>query len=124
MNWTDEEMYLVAQRGYDLAGQGRYELAGALFEGLLAVAPSHDWARRALASVQIRTGRAAAALVTLESLAASDTTARLLRIEAHLAMGSKAEAAAELAAARPGLRAREARRYAALLDATPSPRLR
>jgi len=113
MEWTAEELYLIGQRGYDLAAQGRYELAATVFEGLLEIAPSDAWARRSLAAMQLRMGRAAAALATLTEL--GDAQAHRLRLDAHLALGANAEAVKELAAARPALNAREARRYAILL---------
>jgi thioredoxin-like negative regulator of GroEL len=111
-------VYLIAQRGHELATQGCYDLAAILFEGLIAVAPSHDWARRALASVQIQTGRPVLALATLKPLPASDAATQMLRLEAHLATGMGAAAAAELAAIRPKLRPPEIRRYSILVDAT------
>src|SRR5438128_1112404 len=107
MPFKDEELYLIAQRGHELGTQGCYDLAAAIFEGLLAVGPSYEWARRALASVQIQMGRPAAALATLRPLPAADGTARLLRIEAHLAMGARDAAAAEFGAIRATLRPRE-----------------
>lgn len=112
MSWSDEEIYLVAQRGYEFATQGRYELATVLFEGLLAVAPAYAYARRALAAVQIQAGAAASAIRTLDGLSAAerDGRSRQLRLEALLALGRFKEAATELAAARPYLDARAARR--------------
>jgi thioredoxin-like negative regulator of GroEL len=116
MDWTPEELYLVAQRGYEFAMQGRLDLAAAIFTGLLEIAPEHAYARRSLAAVQIQMGRAAAALGTLQSLQASDPAVRRLRIEAHLALGSRAEAAAEFSIGRGALPPRAARRYALLLE--------
>jgi thioredoxin-like negative regulator of GroEL len=115
-DWTPEELYLIAQRGYEFATQGRLDLADAIFEGLLEIAPTHAYARRSLAAVQIQTGRAGAALATLQSLPAGDPAVRRLRIEAHLAAGDRAAAAAEFSAGRAALEPRTARRYALLFE--------
>jgi thioredoxin-like negative regulator of GroEL len=115
-DWTAEELYLIAQRGYEFATQGRLELADAIFEGLLEIAPTHAYARRSLAAIQIQMGRAGAALATLQGLPAGDPAARRLRLEAHLAAGDRAAAAAELSAGRATLEPRAARRYALLLE--------
>jgi thioredoxin-like negative regulator of GroEL len=115
-DWTPEELYLIAQRAYEFAAQGRFDVAATLFEGLLEVSPTHGYARRSLAAIQIQMGRAGAALETLKSLPAGDAAARRLRIEAHLALGARAEAAAEFSAGRAALEPRAARRFALLLE--------
>jgi thioredoxin-like negative regulator of GroEL len=115
-DWTAEELYLIAQRGYEFATQGRLDLADAFFEGMLEIAPMDAYARRSLAAVQIQMGRAGAALATLQGLAAGDPAGRRLRIEAHLAAGDRAAAAAECSAGRAALEPRVARRFALLLE--------
>jgi thioredoxin-like negative regulator of GroEL len=117
--WTDEEVYLIAERGYELAMQGRYENACILFEGLLAAAPANLYARRALAAVQFTMGRQADALATLDADPSTrrDARSRQLRFEAMLALGRRDEAAAEFQAVRGLLDPPAARRFALLLEA-------
>jgi thioredoxin-like negative regulator of GroEL len=116
--WTDEEIYLIAERGYDLAMQGRYEYANILFEGLVAAAPANLYARRALAAILIKQGRHNDALQILGADPATkrDARSRQLRFEAMLALGRKAEAAAEFPAVRAQLDPPAARRFALLLE--------
>jgi thioredoxin-like negative regulator of GroEL len=117
--WTDEEVYLIAERGHELAMQGRYEQAHILFEGLLAAAPTNSYVRRALAAVQRHMGRQAEALATLDADPASqrDARSRLLRFETLLALGRSAEAAVEFPSVRGQLDPPAARRFAFLLEA-------
>lgn len=62
--WTEEDVYHVSQRAWELAMQGRHAEAGVILEGLASIAPANPWLGRALAVVHIRMGRpeAAAAL--------------------------------------------------------------
>ncbi|MCX6627854.1 MAG: tetratricopeptide repeat protein [Candidatus Solibacter sp.] len=118
-SWTDEEVYLIAERACELAMQGRYEHAHVLFEGLAAAAPANVYARRSLAAIQIRLGRHADALATLDANPATlrDARSRQLRFEALLALGRLAEAAAEFPNVRSHLDPPAARRFALLLEA-------
>lgn len=54
MVWNDVEVYLVADRAYQLAQQGRYEEAAILFEGLAVVAPRNAYVRGAQAALRTR----------------------------------------------------------------------
>ena len=114
--WTDQEQYLVSQRAWELAMQGRYAEAGVLLEGLAAIAPGNSWLGRTLATVHLRLDRPEAALQALDPL--RDAASRRLRFEALVALGRIPEASAELAALRPHLDPPAARRCALLIEAT------
>ena len=121
--WSEEEIYLIAERAYDLALQGRYDVAAVLFDGLVAAAPSNLYARRSLAAILIQSDRHADALKVLEGdpAAARDSRARQLRFEAMIGLGRKAEAAAEFPAVRSQFDPPAAKRFALLLDAKQLP---
>jgi predicted Zn-dependent protease len=114
--WTDQEQYLISQRAWELAIQGRYPEAGVLLEGLAAIAPGNLWLGRTLATVQIRLGKPEAALRALDAL--EDAPSRRLRFEALVALGRIPDAAAELSALRPHLDPPAARRCTLLIEAT------
>lgn len=92
--WTEEEVYLVAERGREWALQGYLEEAAILFAGLVAAVPGYVYARRSLASIRLQQGRPTEAWPLL------DAEAHELRMETLLALGRPRDAEAELAAAR------------------------
>jgi len=118
MTWTNEEIYLVAGRAYEMAMQGRYLEAQVLFEGLLSAVPGNIYARRALAAIHLKQGRGSEALAVLDAggSPARDVETRRLRLEALLALGWRDEAAAEYRALRARLDPGSARRYSLLLE--------
>jgi tetratricopeptide (TPR) repeat protein len=54
--WTEDEIYLLADRGYGLYQQGFYREAAVLFEGLTAIAPENAYCRTALAAACLMLG--------------------------------------------------------------------
>ena len=114
--WSEEDIYLISRRAWELAMQGRYPEAGILLEGLASIAPGNPWLRRAAAVVHIRMGRPEAALRVLEH--ARDAVAGRLRFEALVGLGRMQEAAAEFAVLRPHLDPPAQRRCALLIEAT------
>lgn len=93
-NWTEEEVYLVAERAREWALQGYLDEAAILFAGLVAAAPGYPYARRSLAAIRLHQGRPAEAWPLL------DAEAHELRMETLLALGRPQDAESELAAAR------------------------
>src|SRR5215469_3571799 len=55
-NWTNDEIYLLAERGYGLYQQGFYREAAVLFEGLIVIAPENAYCRTALAAAYLMLG--------------------------------------------------------------------
>jgi tetratricopeptide (TPR) repeat protein len=100
LGWTQEEIYLLADRGYAFYRQGRYREAHVIFEGLTAIDPSNLYCRTALAAVCMALGDAQRAVKELsfvlsETPAAHDARAR--RCEAYCEMGNWPEARQDLA---------------------------
>ena len=115
-SWSQEDIYLVSQRAWELLMQGRYSESSILLEGLRTVAPTNPWPGRALALVHLRTGRPDAALHALGDH--RDMASRRIRFEALLALGRAADAAGELAAMRPNLDPPALQRCNLLVEAT------
>ncbi|MFN0122109.1 MAG: tetratricopeptide repeat protein [Blastocatellia bacterium] len=100
--WTAEEVRLVAELGYALAGQGRYDEALILFEGLAALAPATPYFQSALGALKLRLGRHAEALTHLNNALAAnpaDLSALVNRGEAYLSLGNYQAAINSLRAA-------------------------
>jgi len=100
MGWTQEEIYLLADRGYALYRQGRYQEAGVIFEGLTALDPLNSYCRTALAAVCLAVGkaqRAAEELSFLLNVNPADHEARARRCEAYCELRSWSEARRDLA---------------------------
>ena len=96
--WTDEDVYLVAERGWHLYLQGRYVEAATIFDGLLAVDPENSYAAGALAGTWIAMGRPDMAVERLNAFLAlrpGDMETRARRCEALLACGRQEEAKAD-----------------------------
>jgi predicted Zn-dependent protease len=100
MGWTPEEIYLLADRGYALYRQGRYQEAAVIFEGLTALDPLNSYCRTALATVCLSLGDAQRAVNELSFLLnrnPADHEARARRCEAYCELASWAEARQDLA---------------------------
>jgi len=100
--WTVEEMRLVADVGYALAEQGRYDEALTVFEGLAALAPATAYFQSALGAVWLRKGEPARAVEHLEAALATDpadVSARVNCGEAALQLGDGEAARRHLVAA-------------------------
>ena len=54
--WTEEEIYLVMERGHSLAQQGLYPEAAQIFAGVLAIEPRNRYCRNALATLILLLG--------------------------------------------------------------------
>jgi len=67
-SWTEDEVYLLAERGYGLYQQGFYREAAVLFEGLTAIAPENAYCRTALAAAYLSLGDAQRAVQELNTL--------------------------------------------------------
>ena len=84
--WTLEEIYLLADRGYAFYRQGRYEEAAVIFDGLVALDPKNGYCRTALATVCLCLGDAERAVSELSILLdqnPADLEARARRCEAY-----------------------------------------
>ena len=100
MGWTHEEIYLLADRGYALYRQGRYQEAAVIFEGLTALDPLNPYCRTALAAVCLALGdaeRAVNELSFLLNLNPADHEARARRCEAYCQLRNWSEARRDLA---------------------------
>jgi tetratricopeptide (TPR) repeat protein len=113
--WTEEDLYLVGALAHEIALQGRYPEALALFEGLAAVAPQQAYPRRSLAALRLRLGQPEQALAALRDLPAEGATPRL-RLECCVQLQRWREAAREFDAMRPRLDPADRQRYALLLE--------
>lgn len=98
--WTPEEIYLLAERGYALYQQGRYEEASIIFEGVAAADPMNIYARTALATVHLAMGDAQRAISELSLVLErnpADADSRARRCEAYCQAGNWADARKDLA---------------------------
>ncbi len=93
--WTEEDIYLVADRGHALYLQGRYVEATAIFEGLVTIDSSNRYCRKALAALYMARGAAHRAVQHLKDVLAhdpGDIDARTRRCEAYLELNRLQEA--------------------------------
>lgn len=84
--WSEEEVYLLADRGYAFYLQGQYQQAGVIFEALTAIDPCNAYCRNALATVCMAVGdvqRAVFELSTLLDQNPANLEARARRCEAY-----------------------------------------
>lgn len=94
-NWTDEEVYLVAERAYAMYQQGRYREAAVMFEGLCALDPANAYCANALAACLYQLGeyeRVVDCVNRLLSRRPNDWEARSRRCEALLSLSRVDEA--------------------------------
>jgi len=98
--WTEDEIFLVAERGHALFLQGRYEEATIIFEGLRTADPSNAYCVNALAALYIRKGQVPRAVELLSGILESnpdDVQSRSRRCEALLLLGRWADAREDFA---------------------------
>ena len=98
VNWTAEDLYLIAERGRLLYLQGRLHEAAIVFDGLLAIDQDNWYFNNALAVIYIKTGRPEAALPLLDHILSrhpDDIESRIRRCEALTEMGRTDEARSE-----------------------------
>ena len=99
MGWTNEEIYVLADRGYALYKQGRYQEAAVIFDGLTALDPLNSYCRTALAAVCMALGDVQRALKELSFLLnrnPANHEARARRCEAYCDLGNWSEAREDL----------------------------
>ena len=113
--WSDEEVYLVAGRAYELAMQGQYADAAILFDGLAAAAPENSYVRCSLAALCTQLEQPETALAVLKAASDSPRAAQI-RVEALLELNRLDEAARELRRAGATMRAAVAERLALRLS--------
>jgi tetratricopeptide (TPR) repeat protein len=90
-SWSEQDIYLVAKRGYSFHLQGRYREAGVIFQGLVAVDPENQYCRESLAAVWLALGEPERAIEQLNVLLTrqpSDLAIRARRLEAYVQAGN------------------------------------
>jgi predicted Zn-dependent protease len=118
--WTEEDVYLVAERAHALYEQGCYADACTIFEGLLAIDPENAYCREALGAVYLAQGEPARSLAELDRLLASypgHADARARRCEVLCRLGRFEDAQRELEYLAGAGAAAHARRLRLMLDA-------
>jgi predicted Zn-dependent protease len=98
--WTQDEIYLLIERGYALYQQGCYQEAGIIFAGVTAADPGNTYSRNALATVYIAMGESQNAIRELSLLLAQEPANEDLlarRCEAYCQAGNWAQASEDLA---------------------------
>lgn len=94
-NFSEDEIYVIAQRAYELALQGAHDDAAVLLEGLIAINSNDGYAAATLAAVRLKQGRAADAVELLEQRRREeprDAKAGLLLVETYVDLGRLADA--------------------------------
>jgi len=120
LGWTPEEIYLLADRGYALYHQGRYQEAGVIFEGLTVLDPLNSYCRSALAAICLalrEPQRAVDELSFVLNLHPADHEARARRCEAYCELGNWNAASQDLAVLRRNGERNHAQRLAWRLQA-------
>ena len=98
-DWTDEDLYLIAERGHLLYLQGRFDEARILFEGLVSINPRDWYFSNALAAIYLKLGKPQDAVGLLDELLRqhpADIESRIRRCEALIEAGRHEEAKAQL----------------------------
>jgi tetratricopeptide (TPR) repeat protein len=99
-SWSDEEIYLLADRGYAFYLQGQYLQAGVIFEALTLIDPENVYCRNALAAVSLALGETDRAVMELSCLLdqnPANLEARARRCEAYCEQQQWSKAADDLA---------------------------
>lgn len=89
-DWTEEDIYLIAERGYSLHQQGRYREAAVIFQGLVAVDPQNHYCRESLAASWLALGEPEQAIEHLNAVLTRDSgnlAVRARRLEGYLQAG-------------------------------------
>jgi tetratricopeptide (TPR) repeat protein len=122
--WTEEDIYMIAERAYSLYLQGRYREAAVIFEGLVAADPDNRYCRDALAAVWLAVGepeKAVEQLTFLLRLRSDDLAARARRLEACLEAGNRTAALADFEVLKDLLPRSEVQRLRFRLEAAAAP---
>jgi len=99
-NWSQEEIYFIAERGYRLYLQGQLQDAAILFAGLIAIDSENAYCRKALGAIATALGQAQLAVAHFGMVIAHDRLdidALAGRCEALLTIGDPAAAQRDLA---------------------------
>jgi tetratricopeptide (TPR) repeat protein len=89
MSWTEEEIYLLAERGYAFYQQGQYQEAGIIFSALVSLDPLNVYCRIALSALCMLLGDAQRAVNELSIVLQQNPAhheARARRCEAYCAL--------------------------------------
>jgi tetratricopeptide (TPR) repeat protein len=124
LSWTDEEIYLVADRGFAFFKQGCYQEAGIIFEGLTTLDPLNAYCRKALSTVCMvlnNPQRAVRELSMALNQNPADHDARARRCEAYCSLQSWNEARQDLEILRRNGHQRLAQRAAWRMQAAGGP---
>ena len=103
LEWTEEDIYLVAQYAYELHLEGYNYDAAVIFEGLLAINPDNTYCRDALAALSLALGRpedAARRASEVLELRANHADSLARRCEAFLQLERIEDAKSDLEALR------------------------
>ena len=120
-DWTEEELYLIADQAYAFYRQGCYVEAAVLLEGLTAIDPANTWCRTALAAVALEAGQPERAVQELSAVLEripGDRNARARRCEAYCALGLWSDARRDLAVLEQAGERVHARRLAWRIEAS------
>jgi tetratricopeptide (TPR) repeat protein len=89
--WTQDDIYVVAERGHSLHLQGRYREAVVIFQGLVAADPQDRYCRESLAAALLGLEEPERAIDQLDVLLTrdpGDLAVRARRLEAYLMAGN------------------------------------
>ena len=99
-SWSEEEIYLLADRAYAFYLQGQYKPASVIFEALTVIDPDNAYCRNALATVCLALGDTERAVMELSRLLEQNPAnleARARRCEAYCEQQQWRSAADDLA---------------------------
>jgi tetratricopeptide (TPR) repeat protein len=99
MGWTNEEVYLLEDRGYAFYRQGRYQEAGIIFSALVELDPRNAYCRTALAALCMALGNPERAVEELSFVLQENPAnhgARARRCEAYCEVGRWEESRQDL----------------------------
>ncbi len=119
-NWSQDEVFLVADRAYSMYQQGRYREAAVLFEGLTAVDPDSSYCANAQAACLYLLGEHQKVVAATDRFLArrpNDNDARARRCESLLALSRVEEARKEFEALRNSRANQHVRRLQLRFDA-------
>jgi predicted Zn-dependent protease len=119
-NWTEEDIYLVAEYAYGLHLEGYHREANTIFEGLLKIDPDNTYCRDALTALSLALGRFEEAVQhasDLLNILPSHTDSLARRCEAFIQLGRLEDAHRDLAALRRSHAVAHSRRMQLRLEA-------
>ena len=102
-NWTEADIYLVAEYAHGLHLEGYHREAATIFEGLLEIDPDNTYCRDALTALSLALGRFEEAVrhaSDLLNILPNHTDSLARRCEAFIELGRLEDAQRDLAALR------------------------